>query len=271
MIVSVGDASIDHYITTGEKHVGGIATNFAVHATRLRESVTLITAIGNDEDAQLFLKIMREEHVDVSQVKRLNGQTSEQKIRLIGRERAFVGFFAGVLADLVLDEADFALMRRSQAVVTPLTDGLKEVFEQVINADLGPQTLKVADFSRDADIEGFQHGDVAAMLFHYMHGLDMAFIGGDESLVETVEAMAEANPEKILVHTLGPKGSLAYHDGVTYKQPAIWVKNVVDTTGCGDAFRAGFVVNYLHGGNIERSLEQAARLAAQAATHFGAF
>ncbi len=271
MIISAGDASIDHYITTGEKHVGGIATNFAVHATRLGEEVTLITAIGSDDDAEFFIKQMQIEGIDISHVKRLTGQTSEQKIRLVGKERQFCGFFAGVLADMRLDENDFALMRGAEAVVTPLTDGLKSVFEQVIFEDLGEKTLKIVDFSRDADIEGFAHGDVAAMLFHYLEHIDIAFIGGDESIVDTIQAMAEANPEKILITTLGPKGSLAFHRGKTHKQKAFWIKNVVDTTGCGDAFRSGFSTNYLKTKNIDEAMEHGARLAADAATHFGAF
>ncbi|MFH1426440.1 MAG: PfkB family carbohydrate kinase [Candidatus Kerfeldbacteria bacterium] len=271
MIASVGDASIDSYVTTGEKHVGGIATNFVVHATRFNYPAILISAIGDDEDGEFFLRQMKMENVDVSHLKRLPGATSEQKIRLVGRERVFCGFFAGVLADMKLDEHDIELMREAEAVVAPLTDGLKQVFDQVIDSDLGLDTLKIADFSRDADIEGFAHGDVAAMLFHYLDRIDMAFIGGDESLIETVSAIAEANPEKILVLTLGPKGSICYHNGETYKQKAFWIKNIVDTTGCGDAFRAGFVTNYMRNKNISEALETAAQLAADAATHFGAF
>ena len=271
MIVSVGDTSIDHYITTGEKHVGGIATNFAVHGTRLGADVVLITAIGNDDDAQFFLKQMKIEGVDTSHVKHLPGQTSEQKIRLVGKERNFCGFFAGVLNDMTIDDNDLTIMRQAEAVVVPLTDGLKHIFEQVIRADLGSKPLKIADFSRDADIEGFGHGDVAAMVFHYLEHADIAFIGGDESILETVQAMAEANPEKIPIITLGPKGSLAFHNEKTYKQKAFWIKNVVDTTGCGDAFRSGFTTKYLETKNIAEAMEHGARLAADAATHFGAF
>lgn len=271
MIVSIGDASIDHYVTTGEKHVGGIATNFVVHATRMQYPTHLITAIGDDEDGEFFLRQMKMEQVDISHVKRLDGPTSEQKIKLAGRERVFCGFFAGVLSELTLDAHDFELMRESEAVVAPLTDGLKHVFDQISQADLGPDTLKIADFSRDADIEGFAHGDVAAMLFHYMEPINIAFIGGDESMIDTVSAMAEANPDKILILTLGPKGSITYYQGEVYKQKAFWIKNIIDTTGCGDAFRAGFTTHYLKQRNIPAALENAAQLAADAATHFGAF
>lgn len=271
MIISVGDGSIDNYVTTGEKHVGGIATNFAVYATRLKEPTILLTAIGSDEGAEFFLRVMKQENVDTSHIVRLAGPTSEQKIRLVGKERTFCGFFAGVLNEFRLDNSHLEMLRKSDAVVAPLTDGLKIVFEQIMDADLGSDTLKIVDFSRDADIEGFMHGDVAAMLFHYIDDFDMAFIGGDESIIETVEDMANANPDKMIILTLGPKGSLAYYQGKKYKQKAFWLKDVVDTTGCGDAFRAGFVTYYLRKKNIPAALEHAARLAADAATSFGGF
>lgn len=169
-----------------------------------------------------------------------------------------------------LTKKDLALLKNEEAVVVPLTDGLKKVFEQVMHAELG-STLKIVDFSRDADIEGFSHGDVAAMVFHYLEYLDIAFIGGDESIIDTIHSIADANPNKILITTLGPKGSIAYYGGKEYKQKAFWMKNIVDTTGCGDAFRSGFTTSYLENKDIDKALERGAQLAADAATHFGAF
>lgn len=270
MIASVGDVSIDHYITTGEKYVGGIATNFAVHVHRLNEPVTLIAAIGDDENGEFFKRRMKEEGLNIENISVLPGATSKQRIRLMGKEREFCGFFSGVLLNYKLQEKEFAAIRNSAAVVTPLTDGLKHVFEQVMKTDCGT-TIKAADFSRDADIPGFSHGDIMSMLLHYTQYLDIAFLGGDESMVETTISIAEANPDKIIILTLGPKGSIAFHQGKTFKKPAIWIKNMIDTTGCGDAFRAGFIVTYLKNKNIQDALDFGSKIAAKTATHIGAF
>lgn len=270
MIISVGDACIDQYVTTGEKYAGGIATNFAVQVKRLNEPVMLISAIGDDQSAQLFLRQMQNEGVDTSRLQRIHGATSRQNIRLIGKERTFCGFFSGVLSQFHLSEADFAVMRQAEAVVTPLTDGLKPIFEHVMFTPLGT-TLKVADFSRDADIPGFTHGDVLAMIMHYLEELNIAFIGGDESLMETLKTIAESNPHKMLLLTLGPKGVYVFFNNHVYHQPAKWVRDMVDTTGCGDAFRAGFVVTYLRTKDIELALERGAEIASETATHVGGF
>ncbi len=270
MIISIGDISIDHYITTGEKYVGGIATNFAVHVHRMGEPVTLMSAIGNDENGELFLAQMKQEGLDVSSVQIIPGPTSKQRIRLMGKEREFCGFFSGVLGYFSLTDDDLQTISESDAVVIPLTDGMKHVFEQVMEHDC-EKALKVVDFSRDADVPGFSHGDIMSMLLHYCNDLDIAFLGGDENMIETTQSIAEANPNKILVLTLGPKGAVAFYNDKVYKKPAVWIKDMVDTTGCGDAFRAGFVVTYLQSQDINEALQVGAKIAARAATHVGGF
>jgi len=58
----------------------------------------------------------------------------------------------------------------------------------------------------------------------------------------------QAGPAAVLI-TLGPLGSVAVYrkDGQAYYDacPAAPIEKVVDTTGCGDSFSAGFLCNYL--------------------------
>ncbi len=269
MIASVGDLSVDNYVRTGEKHLGGIATNFAIQIRRLGEEVQLYTAVGSDRDGSLALDQLKSEGISTEHVASLEGKTSEQRIRLNGNERTFFGFISGVLSDWQLTDKDIESMRDADAIAVPLTDGLKHVFERIYNTEF-EQTLKMADFSRDADIRGFATGDVAAMLQHYIENIDIAFIGGDEEILESVEAIAGAFPHKIIILTLGAQGSIAFHKGKQFKQSARWIKNLVDTTGCGDAFRAAFTVHYLKTKDIATALEEGSMLASKTATHFGA-
>lgn len=268
MIISIGDLCIDRYVTTGEKLLGGIATNFALLVHDLEEPVKLLAAVGDDENARLILQRLQEAGLDTSTLHQLPGNTALQNVRLMGKERDYCGFIPGVYEDFTLRANDFELIKQAQAVTAPLTDGLKKVFEQVMHADLGA-ALKVADFSRDADIEGFIHGDVLAMLLHYLDKLDIAFIGGDQTLVNMIETIAHAHPDKILILTLGPHGTIAFHDRRMHRQPAPQIRDLVDTTGCGDAFRAGFLTNYLRHQNIRQALQAGMQLAGQAATYLG--
>ncbi|MGD9210986.1 MAG: PfkB family carbohydrate kinase [Desulfobacteraceae bacterium] len=45
----------------------------------------------------------------------------------------------------------------------------------------------------------------------------------------------------LIVLTLGSDGSIAFYGSKSYQQRTLITNNVVDTTGCGDAFQAGFV------------------------------
>lgn len=62
------------------------------------------------------------------------------------------------------------------------------------------------------------------------------------------EIVAAGTP--IVLITLGPLGSVLVYrreDGIYWvANPALPVERVVDTTGCGDSFSAGFIWNYLH-------------------------
>ena len=52
---------------------------------------------------------------------------------------------------------------------------------------------------------------------------------------------------KAYVVTLGPRGSLIYTDGATHEIPAARERQVVDPTGCGDAYRAGLIFGIMKG------------------------
>ncbi|MDO8451334.1 MAG: carbohydrate kinase family protein [bacterium] len=72
-----------------------------------------------------------------------------------------------------------------------------------------------------------------------------------------------ASKTKILVVTLGEKGSRIVSNGKEIVIPPIKVENVVDPTGAGDAHRAGFIKGYLLG----LPLETTGRLASTTAVY----
>lgn len=59
---------------------------------------------------------------------------------------------------------------------------------------------------------------------------------------------------KIVAITDGRNGSYAYLNGDILYEPAVKVSQVIDSTGAGDAFSAGFIAGYLEKANIEFAL-----------------
>lgn len=56
-----------------------------------------------------------------------------------------------------------------------------------------------------------------------------------------------ASRVKAYVVTLGPRGSLIHTDGTTHEIPPARERQVVDPTGCGDAYRAGLIFGIMKG------------------------
>lgn len=64
-----------------------------------------------------------------------------------------------------------------------------------------------------------------------------------------------ARRTKFLIQTLGEEGTRIYYAGNQKIISAIKDLEVVDPTGCGDAYRAGFIHGLAHGESLERSCE----------------
>ena len=75
---------------------------------------------------------------------------------------------------------------------------------------------------------------------------------------------------KLVVITDGGNGSYAYRNGVVYYQPAHIVSHIVDTTGAGDGYSAGFLASYIRDQDIQKAMEAGGRYAAHILQKIGA-
>ena len=55
-----------------------------------------------------------------------------------------------------------------------------------------------------------------------------------------------ASKAKALIITLGAQGSIIYADGKTFQIPCVTPTEIIDPTGCGDAYRAGLLYGIVH-------------------------
>jgi sugar/nucleoside kinase (ribokinase family) len=105
--------------------------------------------------------------------------------------------------------------------------------------------------------------------------IDILFANEDEikSLNETqdFEAAVAATAAKtpLLVVTRSEKGAIAVQDGKRFAVSAEPIDRVVDATGAGDQFAAGFLVGQAEGRSIEDSLTMGAVCAAEVIQHYG--
>jgi len=93
-------------------------------------------------------------------------------------------------------------------------------------------------------------------------------LSGCGALDDCLAALAPAVPT--LIVTRGAAGAVAVEGGKRVEIPAAPVDRVVDTTGAGDLFAAGFIAARCRGHGLERCLEAGSLAAAEVISHFGA-
>jgi len=120
----------------------------------------------------------------------------------------------------------------------------------------------VAPDGRDGMLQHARELEQAGIPFIFDPGQGLPMFGGDELLDfvkraqyvtvndyeaemlqertgQTIEALAKL--VKAFVVTLGAKGSVVYAGGKSIEIPCVESREIVDPTGCGDAFRAGLL------------------------------
>ena len=105
--------------------------------------------------------------------------------------------------------------------------------------------------------------------------IDILFVNEHELATLTGEAEFEAGLAKVkdkvpvLVATRSAKGAIAISEGERVSVDAEPIDRVVDTTGAGDQFAAGFLSGYVRGEPLEQCLRRGAITAAEVIGHYG--
>lgn len=120
-----------------------------------------------------------------------------------------------------------------------------------------------------------RHGDDFRALMNEGQ-IDILFVNEHELASLTGKGDFEASVAEVsgqvpvLVATRSAKGAIAIANGVRAEVAAEPVARVVDTTGAGDLFAAGFLTGHARGESLERCLKMGAICAAEIISHYGA-
>ena len=125
--------------------------------------------------------------------------------------------------------------------------------------------LAVVDAHR-AEFLQLSHEGKLAILFG--NAAELAAMADEEDFDRAVAVLAERVP--LLVATHGEHGAVAARGGERAKVAAELISELVDTTGAGDLFAAGFLAGQARGLGLEQSLRLGAIAAAEVIQHYGA-
>lgn len=240
----------------------GTSAGTSVDLAKLGCSVTAVGALGNDEMGNILIGILKRYGVNTKYLSRKDGvQTSGSilPIRPNGERPALhvmgsnaVFSFEDVPRDIVA-KADFVHI--GGFYLMPKFDG--------------PDTVKTLELAKEhgavttMDILGIKQDGMAEKILPSMPYLDYfmpnleeaAMITGLTDPDEMCKYFLNAGAKNVVLK-MGERGSLiASSTGERIRVPAFKVK-LVDTTGCGDAWSAGFIA----GLSLNMSVTKAAQL-----------
>jgi hypothetical protein len=195
------------------------------------------------------------------------GRTSVQYIdRHPSGEKIFVRYEQGVLGDYRIGPRERSVIARSDVLMAVVYSQIEGFFDSVMAAP--SPGLRAVDFG---DLAGVTGGE--GIVERYRDSFHVGFFGltlADAGRVDALERLARRHG-KLLVATLGADGSLALGGERRLQCPSAAVERVVDTTGAGDTFAAGFLREYCLSRDVARSLRRGAEEAAATVQRVGAF
>lgn len=258
-LAAVGDNCIDRFqAPVGETYVGGNAINVAVQWALLGHRSFYFGAIGRDRDGAQVRQRLEQNGVRLDGLKERDVNTAYTDIGITqDGDRVFLYEDFGACAGYHPDADDLALLKTMDHVhIGWLDDG------GALRRALAAAGVSV---SQDVSVN-------AAPANLGVDGLNIAFGSGGEGNkdAETLAGDLLARGAKLAVVTRGARGSFA-SDGNERASTGSHPVDVVDTTGAGDSFIAGFVLTHLEGRPLIERLEAGRDLAARTCTHVGGF
>ncbi len=251
-------AVVDFFPQKGECYAGGNSLNQAVRMALAGESASFVGALGSDEPGNYLLDILTVSGVDTRYLCRIDGATATNQLvnDSLGERTGVPGSWCGGVADTyLLNEEQWLFLCAHDKWSTQLNS---PNFEEAIRRKPAATHLHI-DALHLPDYEKLEK---------YARHLSVVFVGGEASMLSNLERLARRVP-CTLVLTLGAEGSVAFRGRKFWSQEALPVAEVLDTTGCGDAFQAGFALSMQRADDIALALLQGAEWGRAALAHYG--
>lgn len=253
----------DVFYGTDTIRPGGEALNFAAHASRFRDiDVTLLGVVGKDKYAEVIMGSISKLDINKSHIRIDERYPTANNITYLTEsgDRYYKddSWNGKILDNLVLNDEEIKILSGSDAVFVHFW---ASCFSQVINLKKTLGFKLAVDFDVYRDFSDMER---------YAPYVDFFMISGSEELLPRFRELSDKYP-CLFNMSLAEHGSVTYFNGQEFRVQAVKVENIIDTTGCGDSYHAGFVCSYMLGNDIEKAMNVGSEIAAETLMHYGGF
>lgn len=234
--------NVSFLVDTLRKEFGGTGGNIAYNLALLGIKVKIVAAAGSDSDE--YISWLAKHKIDVSEIKKFKDVLTAAGFVITDKQDNQIWNFYGG-----------AMRQAGKLQVTSNKKQIKPAL--VIIAPNDPKAM--IRYVKECQQKHWDYLFDPAFYIPTLSRKDLAMavsgakivIGNDYEVallrnkLQATSYKPQAN--QILITTLGDQGSVVKQGENEWRIPAAKVKAVVDPTGAGDAYRAGFVAGYLQG------------------------
>ena len=231
--------------------VGGNAANTAVSFARMGLESQLYSVIGDDDNGRKILEALTKEGVDQRYIQQFPGMTSYSTAIVFQKERSILVYH---------EPRDYNL---------PNFEPVDWVYLTSMGKNYLPAYEKALTFVKKNNAKlsfnpgSFQLKDGVGVLKKFFAATEVLFVNKEEAQMLTeqpasakISSLAEALYDygiRIVNITDGPNGAYCF-DGQSLLFLEIIPSEIVQRTGCGDAYGAGFTAALLCGEHIDEAM-----------------
>jgi sugar/nucleoside kinase (ribokinase family) len=237
--------------------LGGSSAILAHNLAALGSRVGFQSCIGDDDFGEIALQTLQQSGVDISRVSRMQGAVGTGITVVLQRAQwRNMVTYSGTIAELAWDELDLDYLKNSRHfhlssfyLQRRLRERIPELFRRMKEAGLTTSL----DTNDDPD-DGWEGGLDAALRYvdiFLPNEREVRKAAGLVDLEAAIHKLSAMVP--LLVVKLGREGALAQRGSERFMSSAITVESV-DPVGAGDSFDAGFLHEYLRGGDLPACL-----------------
>ena len=256
---------------------GGSVANSIACIAQQNLKTAFIGKVNNDELGKKFAEGLIKDNIDFKIIKSLTCKHTARCIILVSSDaERTMNTYLGISQELTEEDIDMSIIQDSSILYLEGylwdLDNAKKAIKKSISVAKNSSTIVALSISDAFCVDRFREEFIDLIY----NSVDLIFANESEikSLFETSEleiAIKKCQEtKKIFAVTLGDKGAKIIYRKKIVDIRAEIIDKLVDTTGAGDLFAAGFLSEYIRSQNLESSGKEGVKMASIIIQQFGA-